>query len=99
MCSSRSISISDKILRGIAEAAQCVGARRVVLFGSRARGDASPVSDIDLAVVGADAAEFLEALDERADTLLRFDAVRLDAPLMLELASEIERDGVVVYDK
>lgn len=75
---------------------------RIYLFGSRARGDASPRSDIDLAIAcpGADArvwADICEAVDG-ADTLLRIDVVRLDeaAP---ELAGRILMEGRLLYER
>lgn len=55
------------------------GVRRIILFGSRARGYASPRSDIDLAVdINDDAAWHI--LDEKVEeypTLLKIDLVRL----------------------
>jgi predicted nucleotidyltransferase len=75
---------------------------RVILFGSRARGDASPRADIDIAVdcPGADArcwSEIEEAV-ENAPTLLQIDLVRLDrAPA--ELASVIGAEGKVLYER
>ena len=44
--------LSDELLRGIAEAAVQAGAAKLVLFGSRARGEYRLSSDIDLAVYG-----------------------------------------------
>ena len=56
---------------------------RVVLFGSRARGDARPRSDFDLAVVGdvpLDLKDFYALEDEldKLPTLYRFDWVDLE---------------------
>ena len=54
----------------------------ILLFGSRARGDNQPRSDIDLAIVCPDASvdEWQTILDqvEQAETLLPIDCVRLD---------------------
>ncbi|HEX4159326.1 MAG TPA: nucleotidyltransferase domain-containing protein [Rhizomicrobium sp.] len=74
---------------------------KIVLFGSRARGDAMPRSDIDLAVAcpRADAkvwSDIVEAAEE-APTLLRIDLVRMEtAPP--ELLAEIAREGRVLYE-
>lgn len=54
----------------------------VLLFGSRARGDNHPRSDVDLAIVcpNASPAEWLVILNEveQAETLLPIDCIRLD---------------------
>ncbi|WBL37194.1 nucleotidyltransferase domain-containing protein [Tepidiforma flava] len=74
--------------------------RRIILFGSRARGDARERSDVDLAIEapGADPVawdDILAALDE-APTLLQLDVVRLeDAPEALRAA--IEREGIELH--
>jgi uncharacterized protein len=73
--------------------------KAVWLYGSRARGDHYPRSDIDLALEapGATAAEWEQALGvvDVADTLLRVDCVRLDAlPLNDPLRLNIQADGV-----
>ena len=82
-----------------AELGQLPFIRSLRLFGSRARGDHQPRSDIDLAVDAAGAAagdweRVLEVLDE-ADTLLTIDCVRLDTLSENEpLRVAIERDGI-----
>jgi len=75
---------------------------RIVLFGSRARGDAAPRSDIDLAIAcpGADALRWSEIVEtaENAPTLLQIDLIRMDdAPF--ELLAEIAREGRVLYER
>ena len=72
---------------------------RVILFGSRARGDHREHSDIDLAVKGADVGRFQFYLDEYAPTLLKFDVIDLSHPLAPELLSSIRKDGIILYDK
>ena len=72
---------------------------RVILFGSRARGDHREHSDIDLAVKGADVGRFQFYLDEYAPTLLKFDVIDLSRPLAPELLSSIRKDGIILYDK
>ena len=72
---------------------------RVILFGSRARGDHRERSDIDLAVSGGDINLFRYWLDESAPTLLKFDVVDLSRPLNDELLKSIRKDGVIIYDK
>lgn len=77
---------------------------RVVLFGSRARADNGPRSDIDVAVDCPGASEstwnrILEIIDE-ADTLLSIDCVRFDTlPKTSPLRRAIERDGIMLYER
>jgi uncharacterized protein len=76
--------------------------RQIVLFGSRARGDAQARSDIDLAVACPDAdavrwSEIVEAA-ENVPTLLQIDLVRMEtAPP--ELLSQIAREGRILYER
>lgn len=75
---------------------------RVVLFGSRARGDGEPRSDVDLAVEAPSLSgrEWLRPLDmaEAADTLLRIDLVRLEeAPE--ELRARIASEGRTLHER
>lgn len=46
---------------------------KVILFGSRARGDYRRTSDIDIAVYGGDINRFAADVDEETSTLLNFD--------------------------
>ena len=73
------------------------GIKKVILFGSRAKGTNSERSDIDLAVSGGDALNFYYDLEETAHTLLMFDVVDLDKGISDRLKQNIERDGVVLY--
>ena len=72
---------------------------RVILFGSRSRGDNRERSDIDLAIQGGDTVAFAASADEDIPTLLMFDVVYLDKPVQKELLEEIRKDGVVIYEK
>ena len=65
----------DYIIAEVSRIAQKENLRKVVFFGSRARGDNNERSDIDLAVYTDDIHaynKFLEALD-KIDTILKFD--------------------------
>jgi predicted nucleotidyltransferase len=75
---------------------------RVILFGSRARGDAEQRSDVDLAVEAPSLSgrEWLRLLDmaEAADTLLSIDLVRLEeAPE--ELRARIASEGRTLHER
>lgn len=90
-------SIERIIQRGISE----LNPARILVFGSRARGDAGAHSDFDLAFQGVSdnaswhrfAAEM--ALD--APTLHGLDVVRYEAAPP-ELRASIDREGVVLYE-
>ena len=79
-------------------ASRC-GLHKVILFGSRARGDNHERSDIDLAIQGGNTTRFSLDADDEVYTLLFFDIVDLGKPVQPELLKEIERDGVVLYEK
>jgi predicted nucleotidyltransferase len=75
---------------------------RIIVFGSRARGDAAPRSDIDLAIAcpRADAKRWSDIVEaaEEAPTLLQIDLVRMEtAPP--ELLAQIAREGRVLYER
>ncbi|MEY3902880.1 MAG: hypothetical protein RL189_2186 [Pseudomonadota bacterium] len=66
----------------VEQARALVGARRVVLFGSRARGDAGERSDFDIAIETEhpERMQLLRAVvDENPLTLVAFDIVDLTA--------------------
>ena len=75
--------------------------KKVVLFGSRARGTNMPKSDIDLAIYGcADFGGLSDSLNEDLWSLLKLDIINMDDKYVSsELVSEIEKDGVVLYEK
>ena len=87
--------VEDDIIR----IAKKNGIEKVILFGSRARGDNKERRDIDLAVSGGNVLDFSYDVEENAWTLLMFDVVALDRNISQELRDEIERDGVVLYEK
>ena len=62
--------IREEVLRELEELALDCGVERVVLFGSRARGDFTRTSDINLAVSGGDVVRFYLEVEEVISTLL-----------------------------
>lgn len=74
---------------------------RVVLYGSRARGDASPVSDFDIAFVGvADRQAWLEyvvEMDDAAPCIYGLDLVRYEE-VGDALRASIDQEGVSIYE-
>lgn len=90
----------EKVYAQIVQLARLSGAARVVLFGSRARGDNLPKSDIDIAVSGCDDFDaFSDSIAHDLDSLLGVDIIDLDSGISTELRSEIERDGVTLYEE
>lgn len=75
------------------------GIKKIILFGSRARGDNSERSDIDLAVCGGNASDFYYDIEEEAWTLLMFDVIDMDKNISKELQTEIERDSIIIYEE
>jgi predicted nucleotidyltransferase len=76
--------------------------KRIVLFGSRARGDNKPNSDIDLAVYPMAGfmgqGYFFSEIDDLA-TLLKIDIVLINSHTNTKLLENIKRDGVVIYER
>lgn len=91
--------LSKRVEDDIIRIAQKNNIEKVILFGSRARGDNGERSDVDLAVSGGNIIDFTYDIEEMAWTLLMFDVVDLDRNISGELRQEIERDGVVLYEK
>lgn len=91
--------IHPQVIEEICALAERYNVQKVILFGSRARGDYRAVSDIDLAVQGGDVARFALDVEEETSTLLQFDIVDLDQPVQPALMQSIEREGRVIYEK
>lgn len=91
--------VQKKVFDEIIEIAKKYSISKVILFGSRARGDFKRTSDIDLAVSGGSFERFALDVNEDTSTLLMFDIVDLDREMQPELKESIEREGVVLYEK
>lgn len=87
------------MLRELSYFAQKHSINRIVLFGSRARGTNTERSDIDIAVYGGDFDSFYWDVKEKTNSLLMFDIVQADSSISNELKKEIQKDGVVIYEK
>lgn len=91
--------IKPIVIQEICRLAQKYDVNKVILFGSRARGDYKRVSDIDLAVSGGDFARFALDVEEETTTLLKYDMVDLDGSVQGELRDSIEKEGKILYEK
>lgn len=69
---------------------------KVILFGSRARGDNRPDSDVDLALLGGMGLQFLFSDEEHGNK--EYHIVFLDHELEMGLRDSINRDGIVLYE-
>lgn len=92
-------NLPERIIKEISAFANKHGVQKVVLFGSRARGTHTRRSDIDIAVSGGDFDNFFWDIKENAHSLLSFDIVDIDGQGSENLKSEIERDGITIYEK
>lgn len=91
--------IPDVVLKDITMFAERNSVNKVILFGSRARGTNTERSDIDLAVYGGDFDSFYWNIHDSVNSLLCFDIIDADKNISEKLKMEIERDGIVIYEK
>ena len=91
--------IHPAVIEVIRLSAQRCGLRAVTLFGSRARGEQRPKSDIDLAMPGGDQVRFALDVEGKCPTLLSFDFVDLDGSVQQELRETVAREGWLSYEE
>ena len=92
-------NLPDRVLRELSSFAQKYSITKIILFGSRTRGTNTERSDIDIAVYGGNFDGFYWDVKEKINSLLMFDIVQADSSISDELIKEIEKDGVVIYEK
>lgn len=93
------MGISMQVLEKIQALAEKHHIKKVILFGSRARGDYKRTSDIDLAIEGGNYSGFVLDVEEFVPTLLMFDIVNLDGSVQDELRCSIKEEGVLLYEE
>lgn len=94
--------IPEAIKEDIVLIAKELGVTQVILFGSRATGEAWERSDIDLAAPFENSTQFWEFKErlERIRTLLIFDVINLNSDLLdMNLRKSINDEGVTLYEK
>ena len=76
---------------------------KVVLFGSRARKDNSPKSDIDLAIYtesnSSDLLDFIYDIENNTPTLLEFDFSNMSEVRDNFFIEQVESEGINLYEK
>jgi predicted nucleotidyltransferase len=86
------------VLEELRELGKKYEVKSILLFGSRARGQELPKSDIDLAVCGCrNFYDLAYDIDNHTSTLLSFDIINMDDGISEKLKQEIARDGVLIY--
>lgn len=91
--------IRQQVIEEIQKLAVKYNVSKVILFGSRARGDFKRTSDIDLAVRGGNFERFALDIEEETSTLLKYDIVDLTRDVQQELLDSINKEGKVLYEK
>lgn len=91
----------EELYGRLAELARRYGARRLVLYGSRARGDHRYNSDVDMAVYGMpEENEGAFGMDcDELPTLLKLDIVQIREGMNPAFLANIEKDGVTLMDR
>ncbi|MEG2018332.1 MAG: nucleotidyltransferase domain-containing protein [Clostridium sp.] len=96
-----------KLDKAIIEKIICIskeveGINKIVLFGSRARGDNELKSDIDIAIYADNngaAVDFIERTENEVPTLLEFDFSDMRKVKDALFLKQVERDGIILYEK
>ncbi len=91
--------ISEQVIKEIISLAEKYAITKVILFGSRARGDYQRASDIDLAVYGGDVTSFSLDVEEYTSTLLTYDVIDMNKNHQVALVESIEKEGKILYEK
>lgn len=91
----------DKVYDAIRTVGENHSADRIVLFGSRARGDHREKSDIDIAVYGVPEEKHFAFSQDIGNipTLLQFDIVFVTEKTPEALINNINKDGVTLMNK
>lgn len=95
-------ALNGKLIQSIQDIGRKYAIKRIVIFGSRARGDHKPTSDIDIAVYPfpefMNKGYFSSEIDDLA-TLLKIDIVFINDYTDTNLVENIKKEGVVIYER
>ena len=94
------LGLTDTQIKQISLVLETAGASRVAVFGSRAKGNWRPNSDIDIAVWGKNVniGRVLSDLDE-LPMPYKFDVLDYDDLTNIELRDHIDRVGQVIFTR
>ncbi len=84
---------ADEVISQVAELSRKYNAKKVILYGSRAKGTARERSDIDIAVSGAENFDILVEKVEELPTLYSVDLVNMDTCKNELLLEDIRQYG------
>lgn len=96
------MDIAKRLIESIQSIGQKYDIEKIVLFGSRARGDNKLVSDIDLAVFSLpefNKRGYLTSELDDLETLLKIDILLIDENTDSRLLENIKREGVTLYER
>lgn len=94
---------TDQVMESVIRIAiEILGAQKVILFGSRSRGDYLERSDYDFAILPAPHlsgqwGRFTLAIHEKVPTLHHIDLVNLAEELAPEFSRRIQQEGKVLH--
>jgi len=95
-------ALNDTLIQSIQAIGEKYAIKQIVLFGSRARGDNKPTSDIDLAVYPLpefmSKGYFSSDIEDLA-TLFKIDIVFINDYTDIKLIENIKKEGVVIYER
>jgi predicted nucleotidyltransferase len=95
-------NIDEGLIQSIREIGRNYPIEQIVLFGSRARGDHKPVSDIDLAVLLLPESNCTGRLTsdlEDLNTLFKIDTIFINENIDPKLLENIKKEGVLLYER
>ena len=84
---------AEEVIEEVADLCRQLQAKKVILYGSRAKGTARERSDIDIAVSGVDNFELLVEKVEELPTLYSVDMVNMDTCRNQLLLEDIRQYG------
>ncbi len=99
--------IVDPHLKRLVDLLKDYGPERIILFGSRARGEADEYSDYDIIVIKQTDKPFMERLRDMVPYLIEFDGsaeILVYTPEEFEKMSEVglgfivQKEGIIIYE-